>query len=278
MTLARHWRRTGRPRGYLAAGRAARAACAALPLLLGACTAVPDWADPSRWGSSDVDTSDLASPAPADGFPNLASVPNTAPKAMAPATQAEIRESLAADRANAEYTSQKLKAAADTSKLAASDPGKVLPVPAAEPAAPQPEQSAFRFPQFEPGAAAPAPAPARSDLVGVIYFGYGSTALSVRDQDILRDVVALQQQRGGTIRVIGHASARTGVADSVRHRLANFETSLKRANTVAKALVALGAVRDKVAAEARGDAQPVYHEFMPTGEAGNRRAEIFLEN
>jgi flagellar motor protein MotB len=31
-------------------------------------------------------------------------------------------------------------------------------------------------------------------------------------------------------------------------------------------------------AEARADNQPVFHEFMPTGEAGNRRAEIYLAN
>jgi len=60
--------------------------------------------------------------------------------------------------------------------------------------------------------------------------------------------------------------------------LANFETSLQRANAVTALLVRYGVARDKVAAEAKGDTQPVYHEFMPTGEAGNRRAEIFLEN
>jgi hypothetical protein len=30
--------------------------------------------------------------------------------------------------------------------------------------------------------------------------------------------------------------------------------------------------------DAISDAQPVYFEFMPTGEAGNRRAEIYLES
>ena len=38
----------------------------------------------------------------------------------------------------------------------------------------------------------------------------------------------------------------------------------------------LGAPSGSVRTEARADAQPVYHEFMPTGESGNRRAEIFL--
>jgi flagellar motor protein MotB len=32
-----------------------------------------------------------------------------------------------------------------------------------------------------------------------------------------------------------------------------------------------------VTTEARSDSEPVYFEFMPTGEAGNRRVEIYLE-
>ena len=95
---------------------------------------------------------------------------------------------------------------------------------------------------------------------------------------MLSEVVALHRQRGGTIRVIGHASAHTGVTDQTKHRTANFEMSLKRANAVAAGLVALGAAKNEVRAEAKGDAQPIFHEFMPTGEAGNRRTEIFLEN
>ncbi len=95
---------------------------------------------------------------------------------------------------------------------------------------------------------------------------------------MLRDVVALRRQRGATIRVVGHASAQTAVTDQISHDLANFEMSLKRANSVAAELIALGAARDRVRAEARSDKQPVYHEFMSTGQAGNRRVEIFLEN
>ncbi len=50
-----------------------------------------------------------------------------------------------------------------------------------------------------------------------------------------------------------------------------------RINAVAAALVSLGVARDMVTSEARADSQPIFHEFMPNGEAGNRRAEIFLE-
>jgi flagellar motor protein MotB len=102
--------------------------------------------------------------------------------------------------------------------------------------------------------------------------------LTENDRAVLRDVAMLQKQSGGTLRVIGHASARTGIVDSTQHRLANLETSLNRANAVVALLVRLGVVKNKIAAEAKADSQPVFHEFMPTGEAGNRRAEIFLEN
>jgi outer membrane protein OmpA-like peptidoglycan-associated protein len=117
-----------------------------------------------------------------------------------------------------------------------------------------------------------------AQLVAVIYFGHSSSRLDDKDRAVLRDVVALSRQHGGSIRVVGHASALTTVTDQITHDLTNFEMSLKRANSVAAELIALGAARNRVRAEARSDKQPVYHEFMTTGQAGNRRVEIFLEN
>ena len=152
-------------------------------------------------------------------------------------------------------------------------------------------QTQLRFPQFQnaqtPVAAAPVmaapplaalPAASGAQLVAVVYFAHSSSRIDGNDRGVLRDIVALHRQRGGVIRVVGHASAHTGVTDQITHNLANFEMSLKRANAVAAVLVALGLSKDEVRAEARGDNQPVYHEFMTTGEAGNRRVEIFLEN
>ena len=144
----------------------------------------------------------------------------------------------------------------------------------------------LRFPQFQnlqsgagtvPAVAAYAPMTG-AQLVAVIYFAHSSARLDGTDRGVLRDVVALQRQSGAKIRVIGHASANTAVTDQITHDLTNFEMSLQRANSVAAALIALGAASDSVRAEARSDKQPVYHEFMTTGQAGNRRAEIFLEN
>ena len=335
-TASRRKRRTGRY-SHLLAG------ALALPLILGGCSAVPEWADPSDWFAQDqaptrvgLSQSQAAS-VQAASFPNLASVPDSAPRVTPSAIRAEIQAGLAADRANAEYSGERLvggappqaavgqsmsvppatgqlrvpkppaqiQAAAPAGAPAAptiagelaaggpapstSDPGQTqavrTQVARTEVAQTGAAQTQLRFPQFQgaqvqagaPAAVMPGPAAVGTQLVAVIYFGHGSARLDANDRGVLRDIVALHRQRGGAIRIVGHASAHTGVVGQIKHRMANFEISLKRANAVAARLVALGVAKDKVRAEARGDAQPVYHEFMPTGEASNRRTEIFLE-
>ncbi len=360
------------------AGRARRtthllAGLLALPLVLGGCSTVPDWADPTDWFAADQAPTKVglsqgqAGYMQSASFPNLASVPDTAPRVTPRATRVQIQNSLAADRANAQYSGERLVGAppsgspslgatAPVSQAAPGQPAPVqqaagqlrvpkppraaapapgsaatagappvpriagdlvgqgqapssptpAPTPAPAPARSQVAQVAqvaqsaagpaqlrfpqfqgtqfqapqFQGPQFEGGSAAVAPrlVALGAQLVAVIYFGHSSAQLDASDRGVLREVVALQRQRGGTIRVVGHASAHTAVVDQIKHRLANFEMSLKRANAVAAGLVAAGAARNEVRAEAKGDAQPIFHEFMPTGEAGNRRTEIFLEN
>jgi len=138
-----------------------------------------------------------------------------------------------------------------------------------------------------PGVAAPAGtqpltayapyAGARTQRVAVIYFANASAALSGQDRQVLRQVAALQQQYGGLLRIIGHASSRTAAMDITAHKLANFTISLQRANTVADALMRQGVPGRFLYVGAVSDSQPVYYEIMPTGEAGNRRAEIYLD-
>ncbi len=129
-----------------------------------------------------------------------------------------------------------------------------------------------------PPVGAASPAAASGQLVAVIYFGHGSSQLDGKDRAVLRDVASLHRQRGGTIRVVGHASDHTVATDPIGHDLTDDEMSLRRANSVAAGLIALGTARDRVRAEARGGKQPVDREITTAGEAGNRRAEIFLEN
>jgi outer membrane protein OmpA-like peptidoglycan-associated protein len=116
-----------------------------------------------------------------------------------------------------------------------------------------------------------------STLVATIQFADGSASLNGQDRSVLRQVIALQKQYGGALRVIGHASSRTGDMSWDRHDRANQAISEARAQSVSRALVSLGASRDAVYAGAMADSQPAYQEVMPAGEAGNRRAEIYLD-
>jgi outer membrane protein OmpA-like peptidoglycan-associated protein len=118
---------------------------------------------------------------------------------------------------------------------------------------------------------------ARSQRVAVIYFADGSSGLSGRDRAVLAQVANLQRQYRGVLRVVGHASSRTNATSITRHKLANFNVSLARANAVASALMNNGVPGRFLYVGAVSDAQPVYYEVMPTGEAGNRRAEIYLD-
>jgi outer membrane protein OmpA-like peptidoglycan-associated protein len=61
-----------------------------------------------------------------------------------------------------------------------------------------------------------------------------------------------------------------------RHLEVIFQKSQARANAVAQALIKAGVPADRVQIEAVGDSQPIFYESMPKGEAGNRRAEIFV--
>jgi len=146
-----------------------------------------------------------------------------------------------------------------------------------------PELSAepTRFDRFpSPGgdeATAPGTAESGSVKVATILFDDGSAQIGSRELDILRKVTALQRQRGGTIRVVGHASSRTRNMDSGRHRSVNYQISVERASAVARELAKLGVPSETIVVSAMADEQPVYHEVMPSGEAGNRRAEIYID-
>ena len=159
--------------------------------------------------------------------------------------------------------------------------GVVIDYSAIGAGSPVPEESSY-----EQGSAAATPAYEllSEDAEGgpftpvAIYFGHGSTALSAADRAEIRDIAALQKKRGGgPVRVVGHASSRTNNLPVEKHLLANFDTSLKRANAVAAELMKHGVAAADLVIEAEGDQAPVFYESMPAGEAGNRRAEIFLE-
>ena len=114
-------------------------------------------------------------------------------------------------------------------------------------------------------------------LVGTVNFGHGSAALSADDLDMIRSIASAAQETDAYIRVIGHASARTAEMALANHELVNFQESLARAERVGEALVRAGVPRERVLVEAMSASQPLFYESMPSGEAGNRRAEILFQ-
>ena len=116
-----------------------------------------------------------------------------------------------------------------------------------------------------------------STHITTINFATGSSRLTAADRRALDDVIKLRDQYDGAIRVIGHASSRTQDLDPMRHKLVNFRVSLNRANAVAAALIAKGLPADKLFVGAVSDNEPLYYEVMPAGDAGNQRAEIYLD-
>jgi outer membrane protein OmpA-like peptidoglycan-associated protein len=112
--------------------------------------------------------------------------------------------------------------------------------------------------------------------VGYVYFGNGSSALSASDRSVLQQVAQLQRMQGGVLRIIGHASQRTGNLDPLEQDGVNRQVALARAAAVARELVAMGVQPMLVQVAAAGDNQTLYSESTPAGEAGNRRAEVYL--
>jgi flagellar motor protein MotB len=242
--------------GALAAGLLALAGCAAL----NDATQTPEEAAAEQPAT-------VTAEGAKDEFPNLGDAPSPPQPQLSTEEREKIMAEMAADRAAATY-SQPVEEAPPLETAAGTDIFATSLIISGDATTSRQQLAGL-------------PAPAGGgpgQLAAIIFFGHGSADLDARDRSVLRDVAALQQQRGGRLRLVGHSSSRTQNSTPDEHQLANFDMSLARAEAVQEALLALGVESDVVQAEAVGDAEPVYHEFMPSGEAGNRRVEIFLEN
>lgn len=114
-------------------------------------------------------------------------------------------------------------------------------------------------------------------LAGTVYFGHGSANLSGAEQAQIRQLAQEAEQSGAVVRILGHASSRTADMELPLHDRVNFKVSERRAQAVAKVMIQAGLPADRVYVEALADAAPAYYEIMPSGEAGNRRAEILFQ-
>jgi outer membrane protein OmpA-like peptidoglycan-associated protein len=98
-------------------------------------------------------------------------------------------------------------------------------------------------------------APVNEVLAAIIRFGDGSSALGSAERDIVRQLVLLHAERGGHIRLVGHASKPAGGMETAQQELVNFNISLDRATAVAEELIRQGVPRNDVMVEAAGDNQ-----------------------
>ncbi len=244
--------------------------------------------------------------------PALSSVPGRPAGVPAPDVRQRVVEGLVADRENARYSDEQIRlqgttresaAAARASATIAPPPrigssldrqvgsptritpperpqlANVPPPPAPVPAATGPLPSVVVDPSaIDGGSSFPFRATRVSidEQVATIHFAHSSSRLDDRDRQVIAQVASAQRQNGAEIVVVGHASGRTQQLDKIEHELANFRISMARANRVADQLVAMGVAREKVLVEAVADDNPRYVETMPTGEAGNRRTEIYF--
>lgn len=155
--------------------------------------------------------------------------------------------------------------------------------------APQPLMSLQGAPSMarSPGAQFPSPgmttmpAPGPENVGGMlrvatIHFANNAANLDQRDRSILGAVIQLQKERGGRVVVVGHASSRTKDMDYIKHQMVNFEISMNRAATIGTALKTMGLPAEVLEIQAVSDGQPLFMEVMPSGEAGNRRVELYL--
>jgi outer membrane protein OmpA-like peptidoglycan-associated protein len=139
-----------------------------------------------------------------------------------------------------------------------------------------PAQATYRSPYATPTVASYGQQAYGGQPVGLIYFREGSSSLSSDDRSVLKQIAEMQRASGGVVHVVGHASMRTGTTDHTRDQQANQRVSEARANAVAQQLMEYGVPHDAIQTAAAGDTQPLYSEAMPSGEAANRRAEVYL--
>ncbi len=124
----------------------------------------------------------------------------------------------------------------------------------------------------------PLPALPQGSAVASVKFAHGSAALSAAARKTITRLAAAYKERGGTVRVVGHASQQTKDLPILKHNLVNFRLSADRAQAVAKHLIDHGVPPEAIVLEARGAGDPLYYEWMPEGEAQNRRADIYFES
>jgi outer membrane protein OmpA-like peptidoglycan-associated protein len=213
-------------------------------------------------------------------FPNLGSVPDQPPPSTSKVEREKLVQGLLADRAHAEYSTERL--GEETANVAPAPPPPAPPAPQGEgdasaPAGQDDTEAAEEDAADKPAEELP---PEIATLPGelgqptaLIYFEDKTSSLADHDRAVLADVArAYKSERSARVRVIGHASA-TEAAASESGIAGGFALALTRADAVAQALIALG-VPPMALETSAGPA--TYDESEPNGVAANRRVEVYI--
>jgi outer membrane protein OmpA-like peptidoglycan-associated protein len=253
---------------------APREAAAPAPSVAASAAPPPAPAPPPTPAPPPAATSTAAPAAEAAPFVSLTAPPPTASPPTAPAEAAATPAPPAVDESGqpreSPLTSPSVRSVPEPEAPRAPPPPPSLargggaaptPPPASTPSSAPAPQLASRRPASEPAAAGGSP-------VAQVTFPDNSARLTPSDRRIVGEVVPLQRQNGGALRVVGYAAAGRGAGAA--QQLAHFRIALDRANAVASALAQAGVAPDQIIVETA----------PPTGESGvaANRAEIFLEN
>jgi outer membrane protein OmpA-like peptidoglycan-associated protein len=122
----------------------------------------------------------------------------------------------------------------------------------------------------------PAHPPAGALKVAVIQFPRAGVKLDDRAREVLAQVAAYAQQARANIMLFGYSSLNLELASSGNIREAAKGIAAARLRAVGVELFKQGVPFDRVELIARGNHDPAYRESKPTGEAGNRRVEIWF--
>lgn len=101
-----------------------------------------------------------------------------------------------------------------------------------------------------------------------IFFGRSSYALSERERELIADLARRRPGPGGVL-VQGFASVESSIDDPIKRKIANLNMSMRRALSVASALIESGLPPEMITTAAYGEARPA-----ATAEQ-SRRVEIY---
>lgn len=154
-----------------------------------------------------------------------------------------------------------------------------------QPAAARPVAAPPAYAPVAPPSAAAAPSPAQAGgakpaqtaaPAGTILFRNGSAELGANDRALLRQFAAMALQRGGALRVVGHAGERAPGLDELAQRFHNFDMSWARASAAAEEIERAGLPPQRIVIEAKGETEPL-QSAAARDAPGNRRVSIYLE-